>query len=237
MQCEAVENIDTIRVVPVPNNLTRKPFLQRLSPFSGVYSHMPLWQMILKPFLIIIHPAVLWATVLLAISTAWYVVVSFVVAQIFTAPPYYLEAVDIGYMSAGPVIGGTLGSILCGLVSDPLAQALARRNRGVYEPEYRLVLIIPMLVSGALGWFLFGNLVVAGKSPSVIAVVWAITTASLQFGMTTIGAYILDGYPSISSEVFIMGMVTKNFVFFGLSCECLYNLFLSSCPGIRVLLI
>lgn len=25
------------------------------------------------------------------------------------------------------------------------------------------------------------------------------------------------GYPSISSEVFIIGMVTKNFVFFGLS--------------------
>lgn len=93
--------------------------------------------------------------------------VSFVVAQIFTAPPYSLDAVDIGYMSAGPVIGGTLGSIVCGLVSDPVARAL--------------------------GWFLFGNLVVAGTSPSVVAVVWAITTISRQFGMTTIGAYILDG--------------------------------------------
>jgi hypothetical protein len=193
--------------------------------------------MILKPFLILIHPAVVWATVLLSISTAWYVVVSFVVAQIFTAPPYYLEPVDIGYMSAGPVIGGTLGSIFCGLVSDPLAQALARRNCGVYEPEFRLVLIIPMLVSSALGWFLFGNLISAGNSPSVIAVVWGITTTSLQFCMTTIGAYILDGYPSISTEVFIIGMVTKNFVFFGLSCECIYSLFLSSCPVIRMLLI
>lgn len=119
--------------------------------------------------------------------------VSFVVAQIFTAPPYSLDAVDIGYMSAGPVIGGTLGSIVCGLVSDPVARALARRNRGVYEPEFRLVLIIPMLIASALGWFLFGNLVVAGTSPSVVAVVWAITTISRQFGMTTIGAYILDG--------------------------------------------
>ncbi|KAM0091823.1 hypothetical protein ACP6JD_004814 [Aspergillus fumigatus] len=169
-QCEAIENVDTICAVPAPNHPTRKPFLHRLAPFSGVHSQMPLWEMILKPFLILTHPAV-----------------------IFTAPPYSLDAVDIGYMSAGPVIGGTLGSIVCGLVSDPVARALARRNRGVYEPEFRLVLIIPMLIASALGWFLFGNLVVAGTSPSVVAVVWAITTISRQFGMTTIGAYILDG--------------------------------------------
>ncbi|XP_754679.2 putative MFS transporter (Hol1) [Aspergillus fumigatus Af293] len=175
-QCEAIENADTICAVPAPNHPTRKPFLHRLAPFSGVHSQMPLWEMILKPFLILTHPAVV-----------------FVVAQIFTAPPYSLDAVDIGYMSAGPVIGGTLGSIVCGLVSDPVARALARRNRGVYEPEFRLVLIIPMLIASALGWFLFGNLVVAGTSPSVVAVVWAITTISRQFGMTTIGAYILDG--------------------------------------------
>ncbi|KAH2563261.1 hypothetical protein KXV70_008068 [Aspergillus fumigatus] len=175
-QCEAIENVDTICAVPAPNHPTRKPFLHRLAPFSGVHSQMPLWEMILKPFLILTHPAVV-----------------FVVAQIFTAPPYSLDAVDIGYMSAGPVIGGTLGSIVCGLVSDPVARALARRNRGVYEPEFRLVLIIPMLIASALGWFLFGNLVVAGTSPSVVAVVWAITTISRQFGMTTIGAYILDG--------------------------------------------
>jgi hypothetical protein len=174
----------------------------------------------MNPFLILVHPAVIWATMLLAISTAWYVVVSFVVAQIFTAPPYYLEAVDIGYMSAGPTIGGTLGSIVCGLISDPLAQALARRNRGVYQPEFRLVLMIPMVITSALGWFLFGNLVVAGKSPAIIAIVWAVTTTAMQFCMSAIGAYILDGYPSISAEVFIIGMVTKNFVFFGLSCEC-----------------
>ncbi|KAK9563834.1 hypothetical protein V6000_003934 [Aspergillus fumigatus] len=173
-QCEAIENVDTICAVPAPNHPTRKPFLHRLAPFSGVHSQMPLWEMILKPFLILTHPAVVWAT-------------------IFTAPPYSLDAVDIGYMSAGPVIGGTLGSIVCGLVSDPVARALARRNRGVYEPEFRLVLIIPMLIASALGWFLFGNLVVAGTSPSVVAVVWAITTISRQFGMTTIGAYILDG--------------------------------------------
>ncbi|KAL3485849.1 major facilitator superfamily domain-containing protein [Aspergillus germanicus] len=212
-QSEAIEDIDTIDTTVAK----RKPFLHRLSPFSGVHSEMPVWQMLVNPFLILIHPAVIWATVLLAISTAWYVVVSFVVAQIFTAPPYYLEAVDIGYMSAGPTIGGTLGSIVCGLISDPLAQALARRNRGVYEPEFRLVLMIPMVITTALGWFLFGNLVVAGKSPVIIAIVWAVTTTSMQFCMSAIGAYILDGYPSISAEVFIIGMVTKNFVFFGLS--------------------
>ncbi|KAL2825236.1 major facilitator superfamily domain-containing protein [Aspergillus pseudoustus] len=174
-------------------------------------------QMVLKPFTILIHPAVVWATLLLSISTAWYVVISFVIAQIFSAAPYFLDAVDIGYMSAGPAVGGTVGSIVCGLLSDPLATALARKNNGIYEPEFRLVLILPMLVSCCIGWFQFGHLVDAGKSPAVIAVIWSIATSSLQFCASAIGTYILDAYPGISSEVFIIGMVTKNFVFFGLS--------------------
>lgn len=65
-QCEAIENADTICAVPAPNHPTRKPFLHRLAPFSGVHSQMPLWEMILKPFLILTHPAVVWATVLLS---------------------------------------------------------------------------------------------------------------------------------------------------------------------------
>ncbi|KAF9891622.1 hypothetical protein FE257_003633 [Aspergillus nanangensis] len=210
---QEVENIE-MEVIPPPQ---RKAFLQRLSLYSGSYSDIPLPTMIMKPFLILVHPAVIWSTLLLSISTAWYVVVSFLIAQIFATPPYLLTAVEIGYMSSGPVIGGTLGSIVCGLISDPIAMALARKNNGIYEAEFRLVLLVPMMVTGVIGWFLFGNLVVAEKSPAVITIVWGIAAASIQFCMSTIGTYMVDGYRKISVEVFIIGMVVKNFVFFGLS--------------------
>lgn len=212
---QEIENSEEEQTSAVP----RKSFARRLSPFSGTYSEMPLWEMIPKPFLVLIHPAVTWATIFLAVTTAWYVVVSYVIAQIFAGPPYNLTAAEIGYMSAGPTVGATLASVVNGLISDPIARALARKNHGMYEPEFRLVLIVPMLVTCALGWFLFGNLIEMGKSAPVVSVVWALSSASMQFCLGAVGTYMVDAYPTISTEAFIIGMVVKNFLFFGLSCE------------------
>ncbi|KAJ5935988.1 hypothetical protein N7454_005286 [Penicillium verhagenii] len=195
----------------------KRSFLQRLKPFSGTYSEIPCWRLVINPFLVLAHPAAIWATLLLSITTAWYVVVSFVIAQIFANAPYMLEAVDIGYMSAGPIVGGTLASIVAGFISDPICSVLARHNHGIYEPEFRLVLIIPMFISTVIGWFLFGNLVEQGRSPALMTVIWGIAITSMQFCSTAIGTYIVDAYQDISTEVFIIGMVVKNFVFFGLS--------------------
>lgn len=224
LQAENVKDSTAVREIEDSEKeqtsvVPRKSFARRLSPFSGSYSDLPLWEMILKPFLMLIHPAVAWATVFLAVTTAWYVVVSYVIAQIFARPPYNLTAAQIGYMSAGPTVGASLASAAIGLVSDPIARALARKNLGMYEPEFRLVLILPMLVTCALGWFLFGNLIEMGKSAPVISIVWALSSASMQFCLGAIGTYMVDAYPTISTEVFIIGMVVKNFLFFGLSCE------------------
>ncbi|KAL4889544.1 major facilitator superfamily domain-containing protein [Aspergillus ambiguus] len=195
----------------------RKSFISRLAPFSGTYSDIPFWTIVIKPFLVLIHPAVIWSTLLLSISTAWFVVTSYVIGQIFALPPYNLQAVEIGYMSGGIVVGGVLGSIACGLMSDPIATALARKNNGIYEPEFRLVMVIPLMITSVLGWFLFGNLTEEGKSPAVVSVVWGVAAASIQFAMTIVGTYMVDAYRAISIEVFILGMVVKNFLFFGLS--------------------
>lgn len=198
----------------------RKSFVRRLAPFSKTYSDTNLLTMVIRPFVILANPAVIWSTLLLSITTAWFVVVSFVIAQIFSSPPYLLEPMAIGYMSAGPTVGGVLGSVICGLVSDPIATRLAKKNNGIYEPEFRLLLLVFMLITATLGFFLFGNLVEAGHSPAVISVVWGVATMSIQFCSVTVGTYMVDAYRDISIEVFIIGMVTKNFVFFGLSCEC-----------------
>jgi hypothetical protein len=197
----------------------RKSFAKRLLPFSGVYSSDSILWMLLRPFIILANPAVIWSTLFLSITTAWFVVISFVIAQIFSAPPYLLDSAQIGYMSAGPCIGGIVGSVVCGLMSDRLAIGLAKRNKGVYEPEFRLILLLPFLVTASIGFFCFGNLVEQGYSPVVMAVIWAIALASQQFMSVAVGTYVIDAYRDISVEVFIIGMVVKNFLFFGLSCE------------------
>lgn len=214
-------SVDTIEKAQAEEDAPkpRKSFAKRLLPFSGTYSPDNIFLMLLRPFTILFNPAIIWSTLFLSITTAWFVVISFVIAQIFSGPPYLLDSAHIGYMSAGPCIGGILGSIACGLMSDPLAIFLAKRNKGVYEPEFRLILLLPFVVTASIGFFCFGNFAEQGYSPAVMSVIWGIALAAQQFMSVAIGTYVIDAYREISVEVFIIGMVVKNFLFFGLSCE------------------
>ena len=74
--------------------------------------------------------------------------IAFCLAQIYSFPPYTLTAAGVGYMSIGPLIGAVLGSVSIGLISDPIIKWASRRNNGVFEPEYRLLPIFPVLLVG-----------------------------------------------------------------------------------------
>lgn len=224
-ESDPADQIENAETPPAPSAVgKRKSLARRMALYNGTFSDDNVLKMLLKPFAILIHPAVIWSTLVIATTTTWLVVISFVVAQIFSAPPYLLDTAAIGYLSAGPVVGGTLGCIICGMVSDPITKFLSKKNQGIYEPEFRLVLVIGVFVTSLLGYFLFGNLITEGKSPVVISTVWGIAVASMQFCSVAVGTYMVDAYRDISVEIFIIGMVFKNFMFFGFSCEFIAKL-------------
>ncbi|KAJ5249732.1 hypothetical protein N7489_000142 [Penicillium chrysogenum] len=197
--------------------LPRKSITRLLTPWSGEYTSKSLWRLLIEPFIVLANPAVIWAVLLISFPTLWLVAVNLLIAQIFSAPPYLLDTAELGYMSAGPAVGGLLGSIAAGAMSDPIIEWASRRNKGVYEPEFRLMLIIPAIITSAIGYFPFGYLAEAGKGPVIMSTLWGISAASLQFIMTAVGTYIVDSYRDMNIEIFIITMVVKNFLFFGFS--------------------
>jgi hypothetical protein len=199
--------------------IPRKPFVQRLKVFNATYSEENFLILLIKPFLVLKNPAVMWSTLLLSISTAWFIVISFVSAQIFSFPPYNLDATHIGYMNAGNVVGGLIGCIVAGGLSDPVVKWLSKKNKGIYEPEFRLVLLVPWAIFTAISFFLFGWMCEKGSSPAQVAVVQGVGLFAFQFLSVAMSTYMIDSYRNISVEIFIIGMVVKNFVFFGLSCK------------------
>jgi hypothetical protein len=86
----------------------------------------------------------------------WTVFIGIVLAAIFLAPPLYFSATDVGYLYTSAFVGALLGFVFCGLLADWSAKWLMKRNRGVFEPEFRLVLVVPQLVVGCMGIFVFG---------------------------------------------------------------------------------
>lgn len=222
---EAADHVEVVKdandsIVPVtPAAIPRKPFVQLLNPYSGVYSSKPLWRLIIDPFIVLANPAVMWAVLLIAFPTLWLVAINLLIAQVFSAPPYLLSTAELGYMSGGPAVGGLFGALAAGATSDPLIEWASRRNKGTYEPEFRLMIVVPALITAAIAYLPFGYLIEAGKGPVVMSTLWGIGSASLQFIMTAAGTYVVDSYRDINVEIFIATMVVKNFLFFGFSCK------------------
>jgi MFS family permease len=194
----------------------KKTWVQDMAIFSGTYSSENLLQLFMAPFAVVLNVAVLWILIINSMFVVLYVVIAFVLAQLFAPPPYLLSSASIGYLSFGPFVGGILGTILLGLLSDPFIKWCARRNKGVYEPEYRLIPCIMGVCSG-LGLMLFGHLVSIGASPYATATVHGVMLFGVMFVCIGTSNYALDAYRGMANEIFIASMAVKNMILFGFS--------------------
>jgi MFS family permease len=194
----------------------KKTFVQELAIFSGTYSNDNLLQLVIAPFAVCTNMAVLWMVIVTGGLTAFFVAQSYVMAQIFMAPPYLLSAASVGYLSVGPFLGGLLGSLILGATLDPLIKWCSKKNNGVYEPEYRLLAMIPA-VTIVIGLCLFGHFAEEGKSYYLTAFFHGMDLFGIVIAAISASSYVLDAFRDISGEVFIINMVFKNFLFYGFS--------------------
>ncbi|KAA8618447.1 AraJ Arabinose efflux permease [Pyrenophora tritici-repentis] len=194
----------------------KKTYLQSLAIFSGTHSDENLFQLVIAPFAVCLNLAVLWMVVVTGGLTAFFVAQSYVMAQIFMAPPYLLTTAGVGYLSVGPFLGGLLGSILVGVTLDPLIKWCAKKNKGVYEPEYRLLAMV-FSVTIVIGICLFGHFAEQGSSFYLTAFFHGMDLFGIVVACISVSSYALDAFRHLSSEMFIMNMVFKNFLFYGFS--------------------
>ncbi|KAH6972741.1 major facilitator superfamily domain-containing protein [Ilyonectria sp. MPI-CAGE-AT-0026] len=195
----------------------RDSFLQRMKPFSGIYDDKSLLKMTLQPFYLIANPIVIWAVLINGFGQLWNVVISLVLAQIFSPPPYLMDSAQLGYLNTGPIVAGLISCLVCGVVSDHMALFISRRNNGIYEPEFRLLLVIVAPIFSTVGFFLFGYLAEQGKSPILISFVWGLAFVSTQVVGTATSSYLVDAYREVDVHIFVLSMSIKNFFFFGFS--------------------
>lgn len=131
-------------------------FSRTLLPFNGRFTDESFFKLILRPLPLFFHPAVLWACLIQGAMIGFTVMIGVVLAVIFYGPPLWFTEENTGYMYTGPFIGAILGFIVAGLLSDWSTRFMIRQNNGVYEPEFRILLVIPQLVFGCAGLYGFG---------------------------------------------------------------------------------
>ncbi|QKX54974.1 uncharacterized protein TRUGW13939_02064 [Talaromyces rugulosus] len=201
------------------NTVSKKTYWQGLVPTFNTYTDTSLLKLIAGPFITLHNPAVIWTLAMGGVVVALYVSLSYMLAQVWSAPPYDLNAAGNGYFYVGSTLGGIIGGVGGGWLTDVITKALIRANGGVYEPEFRIPVQVAAAASLVLGYFLFAWDL---KHPTPTGYyLGSFCHGCICFGITlaTLSAslYILDAHPNETTEIFIIQMMFKNLLFFGFS--------------------
>lgn len=178
--------------------LPKVSFARSLLPFNGRKTDENLFKLILRPLPLFFHPAVFWACLIQGALIGWTVMIGIVLAAIFLGPPLWFDEVQTGYMYTGPFVGAILGFLIAGLLSDWSTKFMIRRNKGVYEPEFRILLVIPQLIFGCAGLFGFGitsNHVTSWFWPDFF---FALEVMGMVLGAVASALYIVDAHRKLS---------------------------------------
>ncbi|OAG45082.1 hypothetical protein AYO21_00430 [Fonsecaea monophora] len=196
---------------------SKKTFVQELAIFTGVYSDENILKCLCGPLLTLLNPITCYTVTTAAILNCWLVGGAIVLSGLLSGPPWLYNAAQVGYAGTGPFIGGLLASVVTAAAGDNLIKYIARRNRGVYEPEFRLLFMVLAAITAVPGFFAFGYTLSIGASVYLVIFCQGLLMFGVFVGIWSSMSYGLDAFRNLASETFVMIMTFKNLMFFGLS--------------------
>ncbi|KUI57443.1 Protein HOL1 [Cytospora mali] len=202
----------------VPAKVT---YLQSLALFNGRKTDEALWKLALRPFPLFLQPAFLWACFIQGTLIGWTVFIGVSLGVLFLGSPLWWNEVQTGYAYTSAFIGAILGFAIAGGLADWSAKVMTRWNGGVYEPEFRIVLVIPQFlfgVAGCFGWGIAADGLLEGKFGYAIPLMFfAFVVCGMVIGAVAGSLYIVDAYRDLSIEGFTCMIMFKNFFSFALT--------------------
>jgi hypothetical protein len=181
-----------------------------------------------RPFILFAYPSVLWSAVVYSCSVGWLIVLSESVAVIYRSRTTYgFSALSTGLIYISPFIGGILGTAVAGKVSDIIVQAMSKRNGGLYEPEFRLVMAIPITISTVIGLMGFGWSAHDHDGWIVPTLFFGIISFGCSLGSTTAITFCVDSYRQYAGEALVTLNFSKN-IFHGLVFSLFFTTWLEN---------
>ncbi|KAH2506674.1 hypothetical protein KXW70_009571 [Aspergillus fumigatus] len=194
-------------------------YWETLKLFNGRKTDEDFFTLLLRPFPLFFHPGILWACLIQGVLIGWTVFIGVVLAAIFLGPPLWFNEVQTGYLYTGAFIGSILGLILSGILSDSLNKVMIKLNKGKYEPEFRILLVIFQLIFSGTGLYGFGIVAedVDRHGWLVPDVFFAFVIIGMVMGAVASALYIVDAHRQIAVEAFTCLLIFKNIFSFVLT--------------------
>ncbi|KAB2569420.1 putative MFS-type transporter [Lasiodiplodia theobromae] len=192
-------------------------YWQSMRPWTGKkYSNAPMWKIMARPFVMFFYPAVLWGFLIYGTTLTWIVVFSVVNGVIFVEPPYNFTVAQTGLTGLSPFVLTIISEVISGPLNDWICIKLTKKNHGVYEPEFRLVLMIVTVILGTVGFFGFGLTVHNVTHWMGPVMTYGLANAALAFAAVSVFGYVIDSYPNLAEEAFV-AINARNLLTFGLT--------------------
>jgi len=208
----AAENINTGAEEP------KWSYMHQMLPWSGYLSKQNVLFDMLRPYKLLASPIVMWASIMWLNCLTWLVAIAITTSQIFSAPPYNFNVTQVGAINMAGFIGSLIGTFASQYLSDRIATYMARKNKGVYEPEFRLIIIIPYLLLAVPGLCAFGASVTFQEPwPVPVILGFGMFTLGTQLGATGVITYINDCYRDRAAEALAGPVAVKNLFTFGMT--------------------
>lgn len=202
----------------------RTTLLQRMMPFNGRKTDESFFLLFFRPFPLFLHPAIAWACLIQGVIIGWTVMVGVILSLVFLGPPLFFSELQAGYLYTSAFIGSLIGLVLAGLYSELTTNFMIRINKGVYEPEFRILLVIPTMIFSAIGLYGFGITAANIKRYGWLVpdVFLAFIIMSMVMGAIASAQYLVDAHRDIAVEAFTNLIIFKNIFSFILAYNA-YN--------------
>lgn len=218
-----------------PNNYTEfhraqppRSFRQQLKPFSGRLTKDKWLRVAVRPFILFCYPSILWSALIYALSVGWLIVLSESVAAIYeNRETYNFDSLQTGLVYISPFVGGILGTAVAGKVSDIIVRYMSRKNGGIYEPEFRLVMGIPIAIFTTIGLMGYGWSAQERDLWIVPTIFFGFISFGCSLGSTTAITFAVDSYRQYAGEALVTLNFSKN-IFHGLVFSLFFNRWLEA---------
>lgn len=183
----------------------KRTYFQQLALWNGRMSNQSFWLGVVKPFGLIAFPAVAYGVFAFTVAFSFLVGVPIVTSVVFAQPPYNLTPSQIGLTNLPLVIVSITGGLFTGWFANVAGNYMARTNgsqAGVFEPEFRLLLLVisgPITTAGLIGT----GVALDQALPLAWVLVWmSVFSFGTLFNVQVILTYVVDCFPEQSGQAF-----------------------------------
>lgn len=106
------------------------------------------------PWKVFLYLIVQFASFATAFSCTNYLMITFIQSPALIPQPYHFSPQAVGFTSFASLVGAFLGLLTAGPASDLISATLTKKNKGIREPEMRLLTLFPYVIIMVLGNFI-----------------------------------------------------------------------------------